>query len=362
MTDGARWLETLAERAAERLDPSLLEYLLQGARSSTTAAEAEAAWSSVRFRPRVLRGVSEVDTGTTLLGRRYEAPYGVAPTSLQRAVHPEGEVAMARATAAAGVPLVVSSNAGSSFADIATTGVDWWVQAYLPRDRALAEPMLARAVEAGAGAVVLTVDTPVVGTKYATPDVPVVWDLVDPRSVRVNFDRGYDDRPGAEKALDLGAADVRWLGEVTGLPVVVKGVLHPDDAVTAADAGAAAVWVSNHGGRQLDRAAATAHCLPAVVNAVAAAGEAVEVYVDGGIRSGLDLLAALALGARAAFVGRPAALALVDGAEGVARLHEELRAQLTDALLLSGCGTPLQARDALVAGGPAVSPPPPNGS
>jgi 4-hydroxymandelate oxidase len=356
MTDGARWLETLAERAAERLDPSVLEYLLQGARRSTTTAEAEEAWAAVRFRPRVLRGVSAVDTTTTLLGRRYEAPYGVAPTSLQRAVHPEGEVAMARATAAAGVPLVVSSNAGSAFADIAATGVDWWLQAYLPRDRRLAEPMLARAVAADARAVVLTVDTPVVGTKYATPDVPVVWDVVDPRSVRVNFDEGYADRAGAEKALDLGPADVRWLAEVTGLPVVVKGVLHPDDALAAADAGAAAVWVSNHGGRQLDRSAATARCLPDVVRAVRAAADGVEVYVDGGIRSGLDVLAALALGARAAFLGRPPVLALVDGADGVARLHAELRAQVVDALLLSGCGTPQDAAEVLAPVGVSVRP------
>jgi 4-hydroxymandelate oxidase len=256
------------------------------------------------------------------------------------------------------VPLVVSSNAGSTFADIGATGVDWWVQAYLPRDRALAEPMLARAVDAGARAVVLTVDTPVVGTKYATTDVPVVWDVVDPRSVRVNFDEGYDEQPGAEKALDLGPADVRWLGEVTGLPVVVKGVLHPDDAVAASAAGAAAVWVSNHGGRQLDRAAATAYCLPEVVSALSAAGEEVEVYVDGGIRSGLDVLAALALGARAAFIGRPAALALVDGTDGVLRLHEELRAQVVDALLLSGCATPARACEALAPAPRASSPHP----
>ena len=219
---------------------------------------------------------------------------------------------MAQATAAAGTVLVVSSNAGTTFADIASTGVRWWLQAYLPADRTLAEPMLARAVDAGAEAVVLTVDTPVVATKYAAGD-QVVWDVVDPELLRVNFDPGYEDAPGAEKALDLGPHDLVWLAEQTGLPVVAKGVLRPDDARRCVQAGAAAVWVSNHGGRQLDRAASTASCLPAVVAAVEGAAQ---VYVDGGIRSGLDVLAALALGADAVFLGRLPLYALVEGVGG----------------------------------------------
>jgi 4-hydroxymandelate oxidase len=164
----------------------------------------------------------------------------------------------------------------------------------------------------------------------------------------VNFDPGYDEQPGAEKALDLGPHDIGWLADRTGLPVVVKGVLRPEDAVRSVQAGASAVWVSNHGGRQLDRAAATVDCLPAVAAAV---GERAEVYVDGGLRGGLDVLAALALGADAVFLGRSPLLALVDGEDGVARWHRELTVQSVDALRLAGCRTVADTRGlALTAG------------
>jgi 4-hydroxymandelate oxidase len=256
---------------------------------------------------------------------------------------------MARACAAAGSVLVVSSNAGTPFSQIGATGVRWWLQAYLPADRTLAEPMLERAVAAGAEAVVVTVDTPVVGTKYAAGE-QVVWDVIDPAILRANFDPGYDDLPGAEKATDLGPHDLGWLAEVSGLPVVVKGVLRADDARRCAQAGARAVWVSNHGGRQLDRTATTASALAAVVAAVA--GEA-EVYVDGGVRSGLDVLAALALGADAVFLGRLPVWALVEGEAGVARLHAELGDELTEAFRLAGCRSVADTRGIAV---PPLSP------
>jgi 4-hydroxymandelate oxidase len=341
VSEEARWLATLEDRARDVLPAAVLEYVLQGARDAETAAEASAAWRAVRFLPRVLHDVTHVDTTVRLLGHPVDVPWGVAPTTLQRAVHPDGELAMARATAAAGSVLVVSSNAGTPFAEIGATGVHWWLQAYLPADRTLAGPLLVRAVDAGARAVVLTVDTPVVGMKYATPGTAVVWEGVDPAILRVNFDPGYEDQPGAEKALDLGPGDIGWLADRTGLPVVVKGVLRPEDAVRSAQAGASAVWVSNHGGRQLDRAAATADCLPAVVAAV---GERAEVYVDGGLRGGLDVLAALALGADGVFLGRSPLLALVDGEDGVARWHRELALQGVDALRLAGCRTVADTR------------------
>jgi 4-hydroxymandelate oxidase len=344
MGEDARWMESLVERARDALPAAVLEYVLQGARESTTAGEAVAAWRALRFLPRVLHDVTHVDPSVTVLGHRLAVPWGVAPSTLQRTVHPDGELAMARATADAGSVMVVSSNAGTKFAEIGGTGVHWWLQAYVPADRTLAEPLLERAMAAGARAIVLTVDTPVVGTKYASPGTGLIWDSLDPAYLRVNFDPTYDDQPGSEKALDLGPHDIGWLADRTGLPVVVKGVLRPEDAVRSVQAGASAVWVSNHGGRQLDRAAATATCLPSVVAAV---GEQAEVYVDGGLRTGLDVLAALALGADAVFLGRPPLLALLDGAAGVARLHQELRAQTVDALRLSGSRTVADTRDLL---------------
>ena len=330
MSTEASWLAGLEESARARLPVELFEYVVQGAREGLSAAEATEAWRTLRFRPRVLRDVTSLDLMVSLLGFPSSVPWGVAPTTLQRSVHPEGELAMARATAAVGGVMVVSSNAGTRVEVIGETGVRWWLQAYLPEHRELAQPLLARAAETGAAALVLTVDTPVVGTKYAAERS--VWDTVAPGDIRVNFDP--DDTHGAaRKARDLGADDVAWLAELTGLPVVVKGVLHPEDARQCVDAGAAAVWVSNHGGRQLDHAAATADCLEAVV---AAAGTA-EVYVDGGVRRARHALAALALGARAVFLGRPPLHALaVDGAAGVHRLLDELGADLADALALAG--------------------------
>ena len=334
MSADARWLAGLVDRARAALPAPVLEYVLQGAGEGLTTSEANDAWRGVRLRPHVLRDVTDPDLGVTLLDVPHQVPWGVAPTTLQRAVHPEGEVAMARATAAAGGLMVVSSNAGTRFEEIAATGVTWWLQCYLPADRTLAEPMLHRAVEAGARAVVLTVDTPVVATKDHA-DAPV-WDLVEPGQLRVNFDPGYEQETGSDKATDLGPHDIDWLAERTGLPVVVKGVLRPDDARRCVQAGARGIWVSNHGGRQLDRAVATADALADVVSEVG--GEA-EVYVDGGIRSGLDVLVASARGARAVFLGRSPLLALVEGESGVARLHAVLRSQLEEALRLSGCRT-----------------------
>ncbi|QCW50414.1 alpha-hydroxy-acid oxidizing protein [Nocardioides dongxiaopingii] len=342
MTD-ARWVSELEELARARLSPPLFAYLAQGARDGRTASRAVEAWRDVVLHPHVLRDVTEVDTSVELLGRRHPTPVGVAPSTLQRVVHPDGELAMARAVAASDGLVVVSSNAGTPFAEIGATGVTWWVQCYLPEDRSLAVPLLRRAVDAGASAVVLTADTPVVGTKYpGSPEADVIWDVVDPAVLRVNFDPGYESAPGAGKARDLGVRDMEWLGSLIGLPVVVKGVLRPDDADRVVEAGAAAVWVSNHGGRQLDRAPATAAVLPAVRAVVA--GRA-QVYVDGGVRDGLDVLTALALGADAVFLGRLPLYALVDGEPGVRRMLAEMTAQTTESMRLAGARDVGDTRD-----------------
>jgi 4-hydroxymandelate oxidase len=339
------WRDGLEERARATLPGHVFDYVRTGAGGNTTRDEAAEAWAGIRLLPHVLRDVTDVSLATTLLGTTYDVPWAVAPTSAQREVHRDGEPGMLRASAAAGALTVVSSNAATPFASLGEG--PWWLQVYLPADRTLAEPLLERAVAAGASAVVLTVDTPVVARK---PTEGQFWEHVPPERVRVNFDTGYASRRGAEKATDLGPHDIGWLAEATGLPVVVKGVLRADDARRCVDAGASAVWVSNHGGRQLDRVVPTAVALPGVVAAV----PGTEVYVDGGIRSGLDVLAALALGARAAFVGRPFVWALVEGADGVARLHAELREELTEALRLAGCRTPSEARG--VASGVAATP------
>lgn len=329
-----RWGEHLEELAREVLPESVHRYVRQGARDGVTAAEAVAAWDRFRFVPGVLRDVTEVDCSAELLGTPVSSPFAIAPTTMHRAAHRDGELAMARAAASRDTLMVVSSNAGTTFEEIAETGVAWWVQVYVPSDRLVCKPLLDRAVAAGASAVVLTADTPVVGTKY-DGDHATVWDIAESWWLRANYPDGYDELPGHEKALDLGPQDVDWLHKTTGLPVVVKGVLRASDARRCVDAGASAVWVSNHGGRQLDRTAATADCLRAVVSAV---GDDAEVYVDGGVRNARHGLTALALGATGVFLGRTPLYALaVDGADGVARLLDELHEELMEAMRLAGC-------------------------
>jgi 4-hydroxymandelate oxidase len=336
-----RFLDGLEQRAAERLPEPVYRYLRQGAREGTTAAEAVHAWDGYRFLPRILQDVTDVRLDGSLLGEEVRTPFGVAPTTMQRAADPDGEVAMARAAADAGALLVLSSNAGSSFEDVAATGVTWWLQMYVTADRRTTEPLLRRAVDAGARAIVLTADTPVVGAKHDGAG-PTVWDVAEPEWVRANFPEAHGQAAGDAKATDLGPADVEWLATSTGLPVVVKGVLRPDDARRSLEAGAAAVWVSNHGGRQLDGAAATADCLAAVTAEV---GHEAEVYVDGGVRGARQALVALGLGARGVFLGRLPVYALAAGGEdGVGRMFAELAGDLEEGLRLLGCTSPSGVR------------------
>lgn len=354
-----RWIDDLVARAAEQLPPPVARYLAMGAGEEVTLHEASPAWDVVRFAPRILRTVTEVDLTPDLSGLGLGAdapplhlPFGVAPLTLQRAAHPDGELATARAAAEVGVPFVVSSNTGTRFADIGQTGVHWWLQVYLPPDRLAAEPLLRRAVDAGARAVVLTADTPVVARKH--DDVAAaIWDVAEPGWVGAELgeipERTHANQEvGApwrlaegtdrwrEKATDLGPHDIGWLRETTGLPVVVKGVLRADDARRCLDAGAAGVWVSSHGGRQFDGALPTARALTHVVASVPDA----PVLVDGGIRSARHAVAALAGGAGVAFLGRPVLAALtVGGAAGVVELFQRLADDLTEAMRLLGTPT-----------------------
>jgi 4-hydroxymandelate oxidase len=332
-----RWLEGLPERARAKLPTPVWRYVEAGAGDEATTVEATRAWGDVRLHPRALAGVGEVSLATSLLGTATDTPLAVAPTSMQRSIHPDGEQAMVAGAEAAGALVVVPSNAGTRFAELGTTR-PWWLQAYLPPRRDASLTVWEAARDAGAAAIVLTVDTPFPGTKYGVDDAD--WADLDLSWWRCNFTEPDSERWAADLTLD----DVTWLRDAVGLPVVVKGVLRADDARACVDAGAAAIWVSNHGGRQLDRAVSTAVALPDVAAAV---GEQVPVYADGGIRSGLDALVALALGADAVFVGRPALHALADGgAQGVTRLLRDLADELREALHLAGCATPAQARTA----------------
>jgi 4-hydroxymandelate oxidase len=264
---------------------------------------------------------------------------------------PRGEAAMAAGVQAAGSLLTVSSNTGIPFPDIGAAGAPWWVQAYVLEDRGRTRDMLDRAVAAGASAAVVTVDTPIVGTRHFVGRR--VWDVVPEVQLMGNWDLTGTTEAVNEKARDLTPADIAWLAEVTGIPVVVKGILRGDDARQAVDAGAAAVVVSNHGGRQLDQSVSTAQALPGIVEALT--GTNAPVTVDGGIRTGIHVLAALAMGADAVWVGRPALWALTVGAaDGVARLIADLTAELVEAMMLCGASRLDDLTPDLLAGSPVT--------
>jgi 4-hydroxymandelate oxidase len=341
----ARWLDlaALEEQARDLLGSAVYDYYAGGAGAEITLGEATAAWRRWRLRPRVLRGVAEVQLATTLLGTDVGTPIGVAPWAYQALAHPGGECATARGAAAARALMVVSTSASTALADVAQAepAAPKWFQLYRLHSPAHTDDLARRAGEAGYRALVLTADLPLLGRRlrdlahgFALPeDLPLA-----------NHPVAGTVPAAASPVWTL--EDIGRFGELSGLPVVVKGVLRGDDAQLCVQAGAAAVWVSAHGGRQVDPAVASADALPEVVDAV---GDEVEVYVDGGIRSGADALVALALGARAVFVGRPVIWGLATGGDGgVSGVLAALAGELAHTMVL--CGLPEAAavpRDAV---------------
>ena len=342
----------LERRARHLLTPEVYDYYAGGSGSERTLRASTHAWRQHWLMPRVLRDVSAVDTSVRLPGLPEtvaRTPVAVAPTGFQGLASPEGELATARGAAAAGALMVVSGRSSRRIEDIAEViaggGGAWWYQVYVMRDRDLTARLVSRAVTAGARALVLTADTPVVGRKRRDRG----GSLVTEAEFTVNTGPLAD--PGqAEQAADLTFADIGWLAQVGGVPVLVKGVLRADDARECMAAGAAGVIVSNHGGRQLDRAMPAALALPAVA---AALGPSAQVYADGGLRSAEDVLAALGLGARAVFLGRPVLWALAcGGADGVRDLLTGMTSDLAHVMALAGA--PALAGIAGVTGAPAA--------
>lgn len=335
-------IHDLETRARERLSEQAYDYYAGGADDELTVADNVAAWSRLRMRPRVLRDVSTVDTSTSVLGTPVRMPVLVAPVAAQRMADDAGEVAMARGAAAAGTLMTVSTIATVSLEDVAAAAPDAprWFQLYVRQDRGWARELVERATAGGYRAIVLTVDLPVLGHRRRDDRHPAGL----PEGLRMAnmpeaSDRGQWLAAVARDDLDasLTFEDIGWIASLTHLPIVVKGVLRGDDASACVDAGASAVIVSNHGGRQLDTAVAGVDALPEVVAAVA---DRAEVYVDGGVRSGTDVVKALALGARAVLVGRPAIWALaVGGEDGVRGMLAELAVQTARVMALCGAAT-----------------------
>jgi len=320
--------------AAERLAPGPLAYFTGGAGDEVALRDNRAAFARQAIVPRVMRDVSSLDPSVELLGRRWPSPIFIAPTALQRMAHPDGELATARAAAARGITLTLSTSASTDLAEVAVAGGPRWFQVYLLADPGARRALVERAVANGYEALVLTVDVPRIGRRER--DLRVGFKIPEGVTIpNVALAAGVPLTDGGSVAyLDrMTWPDLEWLAGF-GLPVIVKGILHPDDAQLAIEHGAAGIGVSNHGGRQLDGAIASLDALPAVADAV---GGRVPVLLDGGVRRGTDVLVSLALGATAVGIGRPVIWGLaVDGEAGVGNVLDLLRAEFENAMALSG--------------------------
>jgi isopentenyl diphosphate isomerase/L-lactate dehydrogenase-like FMN-dependent dehydrogenase len=337
--------------AEERLEPGAWAYLAGGSGDEWTLRENRTAFERWTFRPRVLCDVSEISTATTVLGTRLELPVLVAPVAYQQLYDPDGECATARAAAAAGAGMAVSTFSTRSHKEIAAAapGLVQWCQLYVFQDRGVTREHLAGAADAGCSAVVLTVDTPRLAQRER--DLRAGFEI--PSDLPLPYARaaiGAAPQNPADQFALLDASvswrDLEWIASESRLPVVLKGIVTSEDATLAVEHGAAAIVVSNHGGRQLDGAPATLDALREVVEAVAGR---VETYLDGGIRRGADVAKALALGARATLAGRAAMFGLAAaGEEGARHVLELLREELALALCLLGCTSPEQLTSAHV--------------
>jgi 4-hydroxymandelate oxidase len=325
-------LADFEELARERIEPGAWDYIAGGAGDEHTLRDNVESWSSLRLRPRVLVDVRARDSSVSAFGRELPFPIILAPTAAHQLAHPEAERATARGAAAAGALMTLSTISSLPMEEVASAAPDAprWFQLYAPEDRGACRELIERAVAAGYGAIAITVDLPVPGNRE--------------RDIRNRFEvilgaHLPPSEPTGESGLVLLPTmdwdELDYVRSVCPIPLLAKGVLRADDAVRAVDAGCDGIWVSNHGGRQLDTAITSAEALPEIATAV---GDRALVVADGGVRRGIDVLKALALGADLVAVGRPSLWGLaVDGSDGVRRVLEILREELSRSMALAGC-------------------------
>jgi len=332
--------------AKENLSKMAYDYFAGGASDHVTLKDNRAAYDRIKLLPRILRDVSQRDLSTTIIGQSFELPFIIAPMGFLGLAHPESELAIARAAGSVGVGMTLStmsSNTLEDVADVATTPL--WFQLYVYKNRDVTRRLVERAEAAGYTALVLTVDTPILGRREA--DIRNQWHL--PPEVQVKNLMGSGMEGIGMDSQDSGLStyiaslwdpsiswvDIAWLKSITTLPIILKGVLHPADAKLAVEHGADAIIISNHGGRQVDTSIATIDALPSIVNAV---NSDIDILIDGAIRRGTDILKAIALGANGVLVGRPIIWGLsYDGQAGVEQVLNILKIELDNTLALCGC-------------------------
>jgi lactate 2-monooxygenase len=344
----------LEDLARERFEPEPFGYVAGSAGTESTARANRAAFDRWRIVPRFLRDVSHRDLSRDVLGTHFPAPVALAPVGVQGIVHKEAELAVARAAASLGVPMVLSTVSSYSMEDVAAAADGpKWFQLYWPRDKTVAASLLGRAAAAGYRVLVLTLDTYILAWRprdLSRGYLPFLHRMglanyeSDPAFL-AGLQSSPDDDPGSAVLHWMSMfgdptkswSDLAWLREHWSGPIVLKGVLHPDDARKAADAGVDGIVVSNHGGRQIDGEIASLDALPDVVAAV---GDRLTVLFDSGIRTGSDIIKALALGAQAVLVGRPYVYGLgLGGEEGVRHVLRALLAELDLSMALAGART-----------------------
>jgi 4-hydroxymandelate oxidase len=341
-------LSEMEALARESLPKMAYDYYANGANDEVTLRENRTAYEQIRLLPRVLVDVSTREMGTTVLGEAVSMPILIAPTAFHGLAHPEGELATIKAAGNAQTLMTLATLSNFSIEEamkVATGPV--WFQLYALKDRGITASLVERAEAAGCKAIVLTVDVPVPGkrerdirNRLTLPEhltAKNIWPVGLQESLKGAIDHGVAQSIATFFDASLTWKDIEWFTGLTKLPIVVKGILRSDDALRAVQHGVSAIIVSNHGGRQLDTTPATISVLPEIVDAVAGT---IEVYMDGGIRRGTDVLKAIAFGARAVFIGRPVLWGLASfGEAGIKYVLEMMRQEFSVAMALSGCPT-----------------------
>ncbi|XP_015930701.2 2-Hydroxyacid oxidase 1 isoform X1 [Parasteatoda tepidariorum] len=332
--------------ALKSLSKKIGDYYKSGANNEQTLIENKEAFKRLRFRTRSLQNVSKRHLAVTLAGKDVSFPIGIAPTAMQRMAHPDGEIATIKGANHENVIMILSTLSTTSMEDVAKAAPNSkrWFQLYIYNERKVTENLVARAEKAGFSALVVTVDTPVFGHRIADSRNRFA---LPPHLRLANFDTDLSSLPSSTEESNLNKyvnslfdpsltwEDILWLKSITSLPIIVKGVLTAEDAISAVKYGVSGIIVSNHGGRQLDGVPATIEALPEVVRAVAGR---CEVYMDGGVRTGTDVLKALILGAKAVFIGRPILWGLAhSGEKGVIKVLQILKKELDLSMALLGC-------------------------
>lgn len=330
--------------AKKNLDSSIFDFFYGGASNEVTLKENETSFDSIKLIPRILRGITDPDTTATIFGQSVSSPIVIAPMAFQKLGHPKGEQATARGAKLANVIMTASLYSTTSLKEIITESLlKPWFQLYILKDRNLTKEIIKLAESLECQALVLTVDAPVYGKRERELRNPLTMNIELPDVLEVSKQLAFKIKLSQAKQLSsflepaLSWHDIAWSRSVTKMPIILKGVLRADDAKTALEHGVNGIIVSNHGGRQLDSTPATIYMLPKIAEAI---DGKIDIFMDGGIRRGTDIIKALAFGAKAVLIGRPIIWGLItEGETGVHKVLSILHQELKLAMVLCGCKT-----------------------